>query len=128
MNYIRETLIPQYDASIGITLIFAFISLTGILGIDKFYTGNYIIGMIQSILTISIIGYPISLIINIFTIVGLLILIFFNYNILFYTSFVKQPTDGDYFIALTLCIYIILKGIIIYNKYRTYGNKKPPVI
>jgi len=105
---------------IGITLILAFISVTGIMGIDKFYTGNYIIGIIQSILTISIIGFPISLIINIYTIIGMLVLIFFNYNILFYTEFKLEATREDYIIATIICVYVMLKSIVIYNKYNIY--------
>lgn len=107
----------------GITLILAFISFTGMLGIDKFYTGNYILGSIQSLLTISYIGATISFVWNILTICSLLILIFTNYNLLPYVSWGVETTTFDYTVAIVITIYIIIKYSYINYYYNNYLHK-----
>ena len=101
-------------ASKGITLILAFIPYFGLLGLDKFYTGNPILGSIHALLTTTFIGTPISLIWNFLTVICLLILIFTKYNLLFYTKWDNETTDFDYFVAITITIYFILRFLKLY--------------
>jgi hypothetical protein len=103
------------NPSKGIALILAFFSFTGMLGIDKFYTGNYIIGSIQSILTLSLITIPITVIINLLTIILLLIVIFSNYNFLYVEW--TETTQFDYTIGFVVLTYFILKYIKISTLY-----------
>lgn len=100
----------------GIVLLLAFFSITGIFGIDKFYTGNYILGIIQSILSVSYIGFTISMLINYITLIALFIVIFTNINLLFYINWTQPTTLFDYSIAIIILLYIIIKQNILYNQ------------
>lgn len=93
----------------GIALILAFFSLSGLFGLDKFYTGNYILGSIQSLLTLGFITIPFSIILNLVTIVALLILIFTNFNLLIYVDWGNETTQFDYMVAIAICIYFFFK-------------------
>jgi hypothetical protein len=100
----------------GIALILSFISMTGLLGLDKFYTKNYILGSIKAILTLSYVTMPITIIWNLITILALIILIFTNFNLLIYTKF-GETTKFDYLVATTISLYFICKIYYIYSKY-----------
>lgn len=100
----------------GITLLFAFFSITGTLGVDKFYTGNYILGLIQSILSLSYVGFFVSIVLNMITIFILLLTIFTGINFLFYVKW-EQPTNSfDYIIAILVSLYIVTKQYILCNQ------------
>jgi TM2 domain-containing membrane protein YozV len=106
----------------GITLLLAFFSITGMFGIDKFYNGNYILGSIQSILSLSYIGYIISLLLNMTTIILLLLTIFTNINFAFYVNWEHPTTNFDYAIAIVVTLYMIIKHTILYKQEKIENN------
>lgn len=108
----------------GIVLLLAFFSITGMFGIDKFYTGNYILGSIQSILTLSYVGWIISHLLNIITIILLLLTIFTDINFSFYINWEHPTTNFDYAIAIVVLLYIIIKHYILHKDIRLpkYNN------
>jgi hypothetical protein len=93
----------------GIALLLGFFSITGTFGIDKFYTGNYILGSIQSILSMSYVGFVLSIILNTLTILLLLLTIFTNFNFSFYVKWEHPTTNFDYIIAIAVTLYMIIK-------------------
>lgn len=99
----------------GIALILAFFSFSGMIGLDKYYIGNYILGIIQSVLTLSLITIPITIIINLLTIIILILAIFTNYNLLFVEW--EESTMFDYTIGIIVLIYFIIKYIKISTSY-----------
>lgn len=104
-----------YYPSKGIALLLAFFSFSGMLGIDKFYIGNYIFGTIQTILTLSFITLPITLVLNFLSIIILLLVIFTNYNF-FYVDW-EETNQFDYTIGTIVLIYFIIKYIKISTTY-----------
>jgi len=95
------------NISKGVALILAFFPLTGLYGFDKFYTGNYIQGIISIILFTTLIGSPIALIWNIVRVIILLILIFLGETSIF-----------EYTVGLIIIIYLIFRYKYIYDKIR----------
>jgi len=93
----------------GIALILAFYPYFGLPGLDKYYTGNYMLGIIQTFLCSTFIGIAFAALLNILTIISLLILIFTKYNLLFYVTWEDETTIFDYSVGVSILLYIIIK-------------------
>ncbi len=93
----------------GIALILAFYPYFGLPGLDKYYTGNYTIGLIQTFFCSTFMGLAVAAVLNILTIISLLILIFTKYNLLFYVTWEDETTIFDYSVGVSILLYIIIK-------------------